>query len=252
MSETLEYIDSYFSGALSPSERVLFEDRCESDPDFAGQVAFFVSARAAIESESALLLKDQFDELYRTHRRRKKPVIRRMFPYVSIAAAVIIVIFAGWFYFYNRGSSGNAGSAKAATAQYINKNLLTISTTLAATPDSLELGKIAFNKKNYTEAEKIFYRLSLDTNKNIEAVEDLGIVYLVTAQYDKALVQFDMLSGQTNLHANFGPFYTAIALIQRNKEGDPEKAKMILEDIINKHLPGEEEAKEWIKLLVPR
>ena len=251
MSETLEYIDRYFSEELSPSERVLFENRCESDQDFADQVAFYVSARATIESESALLLKDQFDELYRTHTHEKKSVIRSIFPYVSIAAAVIVVLFAGWFYFYSSMSSKKAAAPSAATDRYINENLLTISTTLAANPDSLQLGKIAFNKKNYAEAEKIFYSLSLDTNNNIEAVEDLGILYLITGKYDRAIVQFEILSAQTNLHANFGPFYTAITLIKRNNNGDLQKAKIILEEVINKHLPGSEEAKEWIKLFAP-
>ena len=77
------------------------------------------------------------------------------------------------------------------------------------------------------------------------AIQYLGMVYLVTHQYDQAITQFELLGKDSLLHANVGFFYQAISLIQRNKTGDTEKAKVILQYIISNDLPGRQEAQIW-------
>lgn len=49
------------------------------------------------------------------------------------------------------------------------------------------------------------------------------------------------------LYTNPGPFYKAVTLMLRSEGNDKQQAKKILQQIINKNLYGDREAKNWIK-----
>jgi hypothetical protein len=48
------------------------------------------------------------------------------------------------------------------------------------------------------------------------------------------------------LFANPGMFYHSIALIERNKQGDKEEAKRLLQKIVDNGLTEKERAKKWL------
>ena len=241
MSETLAYIDQYFNNELSPAEKLVFEKRCESDQAFADEVAFYVSSRASAEAEADLQMKKRFDQLYFERRSNTRVRSISRFSFISIAAAASVILFLGWFFLLNPPSATQLAD------RYIQEHFQTISPSLSNTKDSIELGKNAFNNKNYPVAEKIFIALSGESNVRAEAIEYLGILYLATARYDEAIVQFEKLSRDTTLQVNYGSFYESIALIKRNREGDHAKAKLILQAINTNGLAGRKEAAEWIK-----
>jgi tetratricopeptide (TPR) repeat protein len=112
--------------------------------------------------------------------------------------------------------------------------------------DSLEKGIAAYNDKNFKEAESVFAPLA---PRNSEAMKYLGMTYLVTGDYNKAINQFEALAKNTELYANPGLFYQAISLMKRNAEGDKAQAKKLLEEVISKNLPGKKESEDWIKKL---
>jgi tetratricopeptide (TPR) repeat protein len=248
MSETLEYIENYFTSELSTSEKEAFENRCESDPAFAEEVAFYISARQNLRNELYAQKKREFDELYETLSSSNtlsssKPspgLLKTLLPYISAAAACVL-LFLGWQFFNNQPSPQQQADL------YIKKNLVSIGTTMGPGADSLRLGTIAFNNKNYAEAERIFQQLSSRHPYQAEAIKNLGILYLVTGRYDKAIIQFDVLSTFDQLHANQGPFYKAIALMKRSASGDVDEARSILQEVIRKDLPGSNEARTWLK-----
>ena len=51
MSDTLEYIESYFKQKLSNEARRAFELKCETDKAFANEVAFYIGTRQALREE---------------------------------------------------------------------------------------------------------------------------------------------------------------------------------------------------------
>ena len=65
--------------------------------------------------------------------------------------------------------------------------------------------------------------------------------------YDKALGYFDWLAKEQGYFTNPGEFYQALTLLKRNQPGDIQKAKVLLQDVVNKNLTGNETAKEWLK-----
>jgi TolA-binding protein len=249
MSELLEYIDTYFNGAMSAPEKEAFEGRCESDPAFVEEVAFYVSARANVKATLHEQRKKEFDDLYlelsKKNNSSSSGTVRKMFPYIAAVAACVL-LFWGYQLFLKEGSSQ---SPKNLADAYVKENLQQLSVTMGGDKDSLQLGIDAFNNKHYKQAENIFIPLTTKPNVGAEAIKNLGTVYLVTKNYNDAISQFEKLANQPNLYVNPGLFYKAIALMERAAPGDKDEAKRILEEVVNKYLPGSKEAREWLKRL---
>lgn len=242
MNNSLGYIDDYFAGRLTSAEKKVFENQCEADPAFAEEVAFMISVRDGLKQELYAQKKKQFDDLYKELSNPNKEttisIFRRTAPY--IAAACLVILVALIFLFKQPSPQSLANS-------YINENFNTLGATMG-NADSLQMGIAAYNNKDYKEAERIFKTLVGKPDVSDKALASLGIVYMVTEKYSEAVQQFDALS-QQNLHANPGLFYKALVLLKRNKGDDKVNAKRILQEVIQKDLPGRSEAQVWIKNL---
>ena len=73
--DSLEYIDSYFGGGFSPEEAGRFEQRIQEDPAFAAEVAYYISARAALKEARSEEGIARFGEIY-----RQRPAPAKMRP----------------------------------------------------------------------------------------------------------------------------------------------------------------------------
>ena len=83
--------------------------------------------------------------------------------------------------------------------------------------------------------------------EQILAKKNMGLVYLVTKNYDKALQQFDELAKMQDLYKNPGQFLKAVTLLERNEQGDKVQAKKLLEQLVNEKGEGSREAAKWLK-----
>jgi tetratricopeptide (TPR) repeat protein len=243
MDETLDYIDRYFRGELPAGERSSFEGRCAADEEFASAVAFYVSTRQLLRDELQEKKKAEFQELYHTLSKasaaRPSPV-RKLMPYMSVAAACLLLIVGWWIFF--RGSG-----PRALADGYIDHHLKALPVTMSGRGDSLQMGLDVYNKGDYDQAAALFSALIRKDGRDIEARKYLGIVWLVKGDYDKAVVQFDSLARRQDLYSNPGPFYKAITLMKRSAGEDRQEAKRLLQEVVDKKLPGNEQAEKWIK-----
>ncbi len=80
-----------------------------------------------------------------------------------------------------------------------------------------------------------------------ETVKLAGIVSLRMENYDQALGYFEWLAEQKGYYDNPGEFYQALTLMKRNLPGDEQKAKILLQDVVEKNLSGKEEAQKWLE-----
>lgn len=238
----LEYIENYFANALSPREREAFEEKCEGDPVFAEEVAFYILSRQALHETSLEEKKSAFLEQFRQRANETggaRTSTQRWIYYVSaIAASVLLLIV-----FLVR--SPNDRPEHLADA-YISSNLSSLSTTMSATGDSLAMGVTAYNSREFETASNIFRLLERKEDVGVKATEYLGISYLASGKYDEAVAQFEKMIGFTDLHANPGKFYLAITLMKRSEPGDEERAKALLNEVVSRKLPGYREASVWI------
>jgi tetratricopeptide (TPR) repeat protein len=244
MADTLEYIDAYFQQTLNDDERKAFEKRIENDEAFAEEVAFYVASRQAIREKLLEQKTNQWkhfvttDETISSAPPKKIFSIRSFIPYAAAACLLLAVVI----YFLQQPAS-----PKELATNYVKNNYTQLSQTMDASKDSLQLGIAAYNKKEYNNALPLFQGVYERHNNNTDALKYAGLVYLVTERYDEAITRFDTLANIYGLYSNPGLFLKAVTLMQRNKQGDKEKAKQLLEQVKDQNLEGSKEAEEWLR-----
>jgi tetratricopeptide (TPR) repeat protein len=249
MNDLMPYIASYFEGSLTAEERTVFEERCVSDPEFAKQVAAYVVMRDSLKQALAEQKRNEFAELYNEMKESKQANAERSRPYyllrnfVWYAAAACIGLIATWLIFFRSPEPEDLAQ------EYAAANFSTLSTTMsggAGEAAQLQQGVAFFNAKQYEKARQIFQKLSADPATRPEAVRNLGITYLVTGDYNNAILQFDALA-KMDLYINPALFYKAVVLMKRGQDGDRIAATKYLKQVVERDLPGSREAIIWLE-----
>lgn len=241
--EPMEYIESYFQQSLTAEEKRNFERRCEEDESFAQEVAFYVSARQVLKSELLQRKQAQWKEkTYNEEALISTVPLKKIFHikrWIYAAAACIILALSIYLFEQPRVTQQIAKA-------YINENYAVLSHTMGRDKDSIELGIEAYDNANFDKALSFFEGVAKKDPGNSYAKQYAGLVYLRTENYDKAIEQFDALAGM-HLFSNPGIFLKAIALMERNNDGDKETAKILLQRVAKENLEGAKQATEWLK-----
>ncbi|HYJ62524.1 MAG TPA: hypothetical protein VEV62_02185 [Parafilimonas sp.] len=243
--EAIEYIDSYFQQTMNEDERKVFEKKCEEDEAFAQEVAFYIMTRDSLREEllqqkqAAWRVKSIIDDLPFI------PTLKKSFAnrWITYAAAACLVLAVSVYFFETNPSP------KKLAENYIKTNYSNLSLTMDASRDSLQLGIDAYNNKQYDKALRLFKSIEKTDTQNSDVKKYAGITYMQKEEYDSALQQFDELSNMKGLFSNSGDFLKAVALMGRNKPGDKDKAKMLLQKVLSEKEEGSEKAAEWEKKL---
>jgi tetratricopeptide (TPR) repeat protein len=248
--ENAEYIESYFTGKF-PAEQVMeFEKRIESDPAFAEEVVFYLSALTASKELAQTEKKELFRKLYydksqEDHipvRRISAPSqIRKLVYYIS-AAAVIIGIIYGTYTFTNTVLPQQLAS------QYEKEYLQQLDVTMSSRTDSIQTGIRLYNDSNYAAALTHFETIIRSDTSSSDALRFAGCSALKLKQYDLALTFFKKLESQS-LFSNPGALMEALTLMLRNHPGDIVTVKQLLQKIDANNLEGKETAEAWLKKL---
>ncbi len=252
MTETLEYIEDYFTNALDEAGRKAFETRCETDESFAEEVALYTITRQAFREELLKEKQARWKKL-KSAEAVEQPAVpnapsakvrdfgfKKWIPYAAAACVLAIV---GVVYL------NDGPSAQQLADNYVQKNIEHISREMSASKDSLETGIKLYNDKKYVPALSLFKAIDNNLPVSIDAKKYEGFVYLVTRDYDKALEQFDEVS-KMDLESNPGAMLKAITLLKRNKDGDKEAAKELLTKVLNdSKAEGDEDAKKMLEKL---
>jgi tetratricopeptide (TPR) repeat protein len=232
----LDTIDNYFSGQLTGPEKAQFEQQIVTDPNLAETVAFYVQARQTARQQAQAGRKAEWAAL----RQRQEPVSQPVWRPMSYAAAACVVLLLGLFVFWPNPS------APAIADRYIQENLTTLSVTMSSQPDTLQLARQAYNEGQFAKAETLITTLQQRDAVNTDALKLAGLVSLRQGKYDKAIEQFHRLSQRTDLRANPGLFYEALARMKRNQPDDKATARQLLNTVIDQNLEGRKAAKELI------
>jgi hypothetical protein len=250
MSQRLEHIENYFQGTLNAVEAREFEKTIQTDPDFAKEVAFYMSSVATVKDQLNTEKKNRFRQVYDSSKMvvadqlapsgSKGAVIRKLWKYAVAAAIFSAVLVSGYFY-----------TAKTPPAQladeFISKEFKVLGVHMGSASDSMDLGRRFNDAGQYPEALNIFENLAKQYPADVKAHEYAGIAALQLKNYDKALQYFRNLSTVQGLVSNPGNFYTAITLMKRNQPGDNDQAKEILRNVVKNKEAYSEIAEAWLK-----
>jgi len=247
MENYLDYIDAYFSGMLNPEESKEFQKRLEDDKMFADEVAFYLAAKQASKEELIKDKKEWFKQIAGQNasfaEMRSPARVKRMWTYrVAAAASVVGLLLLSWYFFLQKPASPDRLADR-----YITAHLETLSVNMGPT-DSIQEGLRLYNEKRYSSALHQFELIIQRDTANDVAKKYAGIIALKLGNYDKALEYFQELARYV-LYTNPGLFYQALTLLKRNQPGDKEQAKQFLQQVIDRHLDGEETARDWLKRL---
>ena len=238
---SLEYIEDYFKGLLTATQKEEFEQRVLSDPSFAEELAFYLNAQALLKDELTAEKKARFKDLYRQNEplpTRQSPV-RRLWPYL-VAASALIIIIAGWLIF------GLQPGPEKLADQYISGQLQNLPVKMSSVQDSLQKAIALYNQGQLPEALTRFQQLLQQDSARAQAKIYSGIVCLRLQQYDKALDYFLQLKADTTLYSNPALFYQSLTLMKRNHPGDSQKARQLLQLVVDRDLDKKEDAQQLL------
>jgi len=235
--ESLEYIDNYFRGGRSEEERRQFEKRIQEDQSFAEEVAFYLSAANEARDLEWEVKKARFREIYEESKLSPTDQkVRKLWPWLS-AAAVVAGLLIGIFMFMVPPSPRQLAN------RYVAKEFSLLDVTMGKA-DDLQRGINLYNSKKYAEALGHFEKIiRLNDSSYYKAIRYAGICCLRMRQYDKALKYFERLSA-AKAFARPEVLFQALTYLERNKPGDKDKAKALLETIVQEDLEGKEFAQD--------
>lgn len=243
----LEKIETFFNNDISTEDRLEFEKRLLTDPEFASDIAFYVAsgqAAGAAKQEK----KDHFRHVYDrykaehtdTHESTGSAGIMKLWPWLSAAAAVLLLFFA-WNAWLRPASPRNLAE------KYIAEQLHNLPVMMSDNIDSMQAGLRLYNEGEFTRSLSVFEAVLMVDTGNYEAKKFAGIVSLRLEQYDKALLYFKQLANLADLYSNPGIFYQSITLMKRDLPGDKLSARQLLQQVVEQDLEGSEYARAWLK-----
>ena len=260
MNTDLETIENYLTGQLTPDERVRFEEALRTDSAVAEALTFYVLTKQVARDEREQR-RAELDALRKNPDPVEDELIEVATPIRTLwsvpmrwaaAASVLLLLSFGWYFFSQPASTPVAGQL---ADQYIAAQFAQLPTTMdggssgSTSMDSLKLGVGLFNQGNLTAAETVFYGILTRHPDMDSALKYAGIVSLRQGKYDQAIDQFHRLSERTDLFANPGTFYEALAHLKRNQPLDQEQAKKLLNKVVSRNLEGKRDAEKLLDQL---
>jgi tetratricopeptide (TPR) repeat protein len=160
---------------------------------------------------------------------------------MAIAASILVLLVAYVVFFQPEQN------LEYLAGNYVDTHLQQLSQTMDSSPDNLQLGISAYNDQEYGKALDHFQIFLEKQPDNYEAIKNIGLVYLMTEEYDKALQQFDELADMGNTYSNRGMFLKSVTLLKRNETGDEQEAINLLQQVVRDQEEGSEQAEEWLE-----
>lgn len=256
----LETIENYLTGQLTPAERTRFEKTLRTDPALAESLAFYIQAKQVTRAEAHEQRKAELNALRHVPKPQPAPV-----RWVA-AASVVLLLGLGWLIFQLENETPTVSQL---TDTYLTTTYGQLSTTMGGESiGSLERGIDLYNQQQHAEAEAIFTReLNNTTTPNTQLpgttrkgglgtalgsdrlLKFAGLAALQQQKYDVAIERFQALGRQADLVSNPGLFLEALTRIKRNEPMDKERARKLLDTVINRDLEGKSEAEQLVKQL---
>jgi len=241
MKPGIAYLDDYFNHALLPEEKKVFEERCATDEDFAEEVASYLAARGSIQYQLDKEKKQRWKHLREQQRQATDTVpgilhISAKKWLMLAAACVAAIIFTLWV--IEKRSQNRVN-------HYITYNLKSLGVSMSADTGDLEQGISSYNGGDYNKAILIFSALAEKDPPDVYALQYRGLSYLMRKDYDLAIRDFTSLANY-ELVSNPGLFYKAIAILQRDRPGDRNHAREILQKVVAQKLEGYTVAADWL------
>jgi tetratricopeptide (TPR) repeat protein len=235
----LDDIDRYFRGENSPEEKRQFEDKIADNPEFAEQVTFYLGTLAVSRENARESKRERFRTLYDQGQRSLSP-LRRLTNYLAAAAVVAgLVIGVYWLL--------RAPSRSQLADRYVREQYGRLPVSMGNPADPIQDGLILYNDNQLDEALRRFESILASDSSNFLALKYAGIVSLRLENYDKALGYFEKMESHREYYANPAILLQALTLVRRGGRESEDKAKKLLQTVLQKDLEGKDIATKLLR-----
>ncbi|WP_394746997.1 tetratricopeptide repeat protein [Spongiimicrobium salis] len=245
MSKDFIHIDRYLDGEMDAAEAQTFETKIAADADLAAEVKLQKEMRAlysekdwvdktatlseseAVEAYTRFFRSEEANTLRNTIKKvveeEKKPKNNKM-RFLGVAAALLLLCGLSFVFFWN-----STPDYDALYTQYLDKENITSVVSRGSEDNDLVKGQLLFDKGDYEAAITTF----LQYHNQAERIHPtsyiyLGISYLESGQYAKALATFKKLKASNTLESVKADWFSAMVYL---KQGDKEQLIGILKTI---------------------
>ncbi len=241
MTDTDTLIEKYLYKELSEAEIQEFEQRMESDTDFADEVELRSVIFAKAKSDFKQQLKAAHQKAQENPATKPSAKITPLYYLKRIAAVLILGVLA--FLLYDKLTKPNQ-------ADLVNNYIAethTAPTTLMGENDNAAAWKAAKNAYQKGEYETTASEIEKITSPEPEQQFYLALAHLYNKNYDKSIAQFESIIQQNNI--NYAPsskWYISLAYLKNNQA---EQAKKYLQQIVKDKSWKHQEAQKLLETL---
>jgi len=219
--ELLESVERYINKQMSVDELKVFENKLKSDSDFKMQVEDLKTLLSGIETQS---LKEKLNDFHEDVPKKSTPKVRFL-QFRKIAAAAVIVVAIGGFWFFNQNSNAK-----------LYANYFTPDPGLPTTMSSTDNYKFYEAMVYYKQGE---YKTAISkwkTLQNTKPSKDtinyfIGVAYLANKNEKSAISFLEETTKNPSFPlVNDAYYYLGLAYL---KKGNIDKAKANLQKSTN-------------------
>ncbi|NER14517.1 hypothetical protein GWK08_13770 [Leptobacterium flavescens] len=244
-------IEAYLGNTMPPEEALLFEKQMEENEELLREVTlareinlyltdntsveevpeneYTGNLRSFLESDEARSVEEKLRKVQNEYRKDAVKARRRRYFMMAAAIAGLLIISSLALIFTQESNPQEL------FAKYYSTDDLPSVIKRGATGDELNRGVIAFRDSNFFEAVNLFEAYKKTVSETDPAVHlYLGLSYLQTGSYDKALGELDLLLHSDALDRSKAQWFKALVYLKMdNKKKAEEVLKKILEDPSN-------------------
>lgn len=223
MDELNEHIDEYIRGELSDAERKNFQQKMDSDPDFAKKVKQQQVLAEGITAYGQQQLKYNLQQMHQELFEEPKPryLYALRWPALAAAASIaLLAILAYWLWF----SNPNPQQLFASHFEPYPVNFA--SRAISVAPEASDIQKL-YIEQRYAEALPGMEKLLQLQSDHQRLRLALGIAYLAENKADQSIETLKAIDDP--LLQAVSKWYMALAYLQKNESAS---AKSLLEDIV--------------------
>ena len=209
-----EKLEKYLEGEMSESEKIAFEKKMKADPELTEQVRLHQALEVALGNREEIAVEANLQAIMAEKPAQEVPnekKVRRLWQYLSVAAAVVILLVGVKYIFFNDTITPDQiytmhyvaydGSGELRTGDSVPRRLL-------------DNAFDSYNAGNYAQALNVFDSILVRVPGNARANFYLGICFMETGQSQKAIEAFQaVLDHGQNLYINQSTWYIAMACL---------------------------------------
>ena len=243
MKQRFELIEMYIDGELGAEEKKYVEDQIASNPEFAREFHLRQKVNSAIMEKDVIQLRNNLEKIYQTQHSDHSGIVRKLFErkWHLAAASATILLVVGSFLLSNL-SSPNADQVF--SKYYEPESAILMTRSADEHPDSqLKTALHKFEQKDFQGA----IPLLIDNKDNILAQFYLGLSYIETKDYKRAISSFQIiLDNNNNLFLEQSEWYKGLCYL---KLGENIKATDLFTTIKNSNSLYQKDAEDILQKL---